>query len=665
MNDHWLKISALIGFLLVQVTLAFAETPSANPTQPPNVLFIAIDDMNDWTTLFDKDNPIKTPNLERLAKRGTFFTHAYCAAPGCNPSRTAILTGLRPSTSGVYSNGNPWKTLLPDVVTLPQHFKENNYATIGAGKIFHHGGTGTDRADNPSFQSFYKLQLHANKPAKNYNGYVRGRDHRGLASPSWDWGVHDVAKQTDEFTVEYVNQVMATHPQKKPLFLAAGIFRPHLPFWAPPATFTRYPFDKTRLPPMPKDDLDDVPAIGVRMAHTERFIWDNTTKKPEASPGSLKKMVQSYQASADYADEMVGRLLDQLDKTGRAKNTVIVLWSDHGYHLGDKTACVKSTLWEKANHVPFIIVAPGVTSPGTRCDRPVSLVDIYPTLIELAGLPKKDDLDGLSLVPLLKNPEAQWERPALMTQMRGNHAIRSQRWRYIRYSDDTEELYDHQSDPWEWKNLAADPSLAKIKAEHQKWLPEEKSTVRKSPKSRPTNKGGRPLRVAPRKPTSYKLTDNDILLADFEGDSYGDWLAEGKALGTRPSVANITPKNKLAGYVGRGLVNTFQGGDGTTGTLTSPAFTIQRKHINLLVGGGSHAGKTCVDLLVDGKVVRTASGLGVKDTNQAEVIDWHTWDVAPWAGKEARIRIVDQHSGGWGHILVDQIFQSDKALSVQ
>jgi arylsulfatase A-like enzyme len=449
----------------------------------PNILFIAIDDMNDWTTLFDKDNPIKTPNLERLAARGTFFSHAYCAVAACNPSRTAILTGLNPTTSGVYGNGQEWKKLLPDIVTLPQYFKQFEYATKGGGKVFHHGSTGSDRQDNPSFDEFFELRIHACKPDSNYNGYRKDPGIGGLSTASWDWGEHKAPKQTDEYTVEYIDSVMEKHPKSKPLFLAAGIFCPHLPFWAPPETFKRYPFDETRLPPMPANDLDDVPAIGKKMAGTEHFIWKNTTLPPENRPGSLKKMVQCYQASADFADEMVGRLIDKLDATGRAVNTIIVLWGDNGYHLGDKGACVKFTLWEKANRIPFIIVAPGITKPGSRCEKPVSLVDIYPTLIELANLPQKKDLDGLSLVPLLINPDLQWTRPAIMTMGPGNHAIRSERWRYIRYSDGTEELYDHQTDPWEWTNLAANLKYANVIAEHKKWLP-----VYEKPFSQSTNK---------------------------------------------------------------------------------------------------------------------------------------------------------------------------------
>jgi len=159
---------------------------------------------------------------------------------------------------------------------------------------------------------------------------------------------------------------------------------------------------------------------------------------------------------------MVGRLLDALDKSGRAENTIIVLWADHGYHLGDKESCVKFTLWEKANHVPFIILAPGVTKPGSVCDEPVTLLNIYPTLLELCSLPPKADNDGYSLVPLLKNPDAEWPHPAIMTQREGNHALRTDRWRYIRYKDGTEELYDHENDPWEWKNLAGEEKYAEV-----------------------------------------------------------------------------------------------------------------------------------------------------------------------------------------------------------
>jgi arylsulfatase A-like enzyme len=444
-----------------------ALNASASRKKQPNVLFIAIDDMNDWTTLFDKNNPIKTPNLERLAKRGMFFSRAYCAAPACLPSRTAIMSGYRPSTSGIYTNrDNPWPER---AVTLSQYFRDNGYLAKGAGKIFHHPFNGGRGPEDQGWDDFQKW-LPTRKPETNYNGYKKGMPGIGmLHSVIYDWGMHR-QKMVDEDMFEYVSSVME-EDYDKPLFLAAGIFKPHLPFYAPPEFFKQYPFEETKLPEMKTNDLDDVPPPGIEMAHNQHFIYENVMQKSDADPGSYKKMVQCYQASATYADSIVGRLLDKLDATGRADNTIIILWSDNGYHLGDKESCVKFTLWEKANHIPFIIVAPGVTRPGSRCDRPVGLVDIYPTLLELAGLPPKDGLDGKSLVPLLKKPQQKW-KPAIMTQGKGNHAIRSDRWRYIRYNDGSEELYDHDKDPYEWTNLAASPIYSNVIKEHRLYLQE-------------------------------------------------------------------------------------------------------------------------------------------------------------------------------------------------
>ena len=473
----------ILGALLLipLASVCSAQEPKADvetPATKMDILFIAIDDMNDWTTVFDENNPIKTPNLERLAARGAFFENAYCASPGCNPSRTAILTGLRPSTSGVYDNPYPWRKILPDAVTLPKYFNQHGYRTRGAGKIFHHARTGEDDPANPSFEEFFKMR-----------GSPRPKIRKG-AFGSFDWGPVE-EKLTDEFTVEWALERMKVMPRDKPLFLAAGIFHPHLPHFAPPKFFDLYPFDQVVMPPMPPGDLDDVSQLGIAMAHRE-WRWSGYLfydPPAEDDPASLKSLVRAYQASSSYADAKIGQLLDQLDATGRAENTIIVLWSDHGYHLGDKESVVKFTLWEKANHVPFIIVAPGITQPGTRIDTPVGLVNIYPTLLDLACLPAKPDLDGQSLVPLLKDTQAKWDRPALINQGRGNHAVRSRDWRYIRYKDGTEELYSCQTDdPWNHTNLLAGSDKEKysvVVAEHRKWLPKDEAPEREeAPKKR-------------------------------------------------------------------------------------------------------------------------------------------------------------------------------------
>lgn len=433
----------------------------------PNVLFIALDDLNDWTKVLDPKAPIRTPNIERLAKRGTLFTHAYCASAACNPSRTAIMTGLRPTTSGVYGNQTDWRKALPDAVTLPQHFMAHGYRAEGAGKIFHHhyGGAFHDQA---SFDDFLMMPNppDAPMPKKKLNGLAK------YGSPNTDWGPWpaDEADAIDVRTADYVIRSLRKK-HTKPFFLAAGIFRPHMPFFAPQRFFDLYPANDVTMPEIMKGDIDDLPSGASKLLTSKKWFFRELMKIEAKSPGTWKEAVRGYQASTTFADAQVGRILDALNNSDYADNTIIVLWSDHGYHLGEKEHWEKFALWEKTNHVPFIIVAPGVTRPGTRCEHPVSLIDMYPTLIELCDLKSKPELDGISLVPLLKNPDAEWSRPALMTYMRGNHAVRDRRWRYIRYKDGTEELYDHQNDPNEWANVAGDPKNKRIIDRLKQWLP--------------------------------------------------------------------------------------------------------------------------------------------------------------------------------------------------
>jgi len=432
-----------------------------------NVLFIALDDLNDWIKVLNPEAPIETPNIERLARRGTLFTNAYCASAACNPSRTAILTGLRPTTSGVYGNKADWRRALPSTVTLPQHFRTHGYRATGAGKIFHHhyGGAFHDRA---SFDDFLMMPdpPDAPMPEKKLNGLAE------YGSRNTDWGPWpaDEADAIDVKTANYVIESLS-RKHKKPFFLAAGIFRPHMPFFAPQRFFDFYPPGDVTMPKTFEGDLDDLPTGAGALLGSKKWFFSELMKIEKKSPGTWKEAVRSYQACATFADAQVGRIVDALERSDYADNTIIVLWSDHGYHLGEKEHWEKFALWEKTNHVPFIVAAPGVTRAGSRCKEPVSLIDIYPTLIELCGLRSKDELDGVSLVPLLRNPNAAWDRPALMTYQRGNHAVRNQRWRYIRYADGTEELYDHDSDPDEWHNVAGRPANAKTIDRLKRWLP--------------------------------------------------------------------------------------------------------------------------------------------------------------------------------------------------
>lgn len=459
------------------LTIAFCVTmliPAAAGASRPNVLFIAVDDMKDWVGFMGGyDGEVHTPHLDRLAARGVAFTNAHCAAPVCCPSRTAIMTGLMPSTSGIYNNGQWWKPHMPEVVTIPVQFRNHGYEVAGAGKIFHHTA-----GNNPPYQwDAYRRLTFDNDPwfrsAKlNYPWSKSGPPPAGFPFAGMaglphenDWGSLGIeeAEYDDARTARYAVEFLGRR-HAEAFFLACGIFRPHLPWYVPREYFGLYPLDEIELPVVREDDLDDIPAEGRALSEARRsdFI------KIEAA-GKWKHAVQAYLASISFADAQVGRLLDALDNGGYAGNTIVVLWSDHGWHLGEKSHWHKSTLWEEGTRVPFIFVVPGVARAGERCESAVSLVDIYPTLNELCGLPAIDAHDGESLAALLRNPAAGRRRPAITQYQPGQCAVRGDRYRYIRYADGSEELYDHRSDPHEWVNLAGNPDHARAKAELARW----------------------------------------------------------------------------------------------------------------------------------------------------------------------------------------------------
>ncbi len=431
----------------------------------PDILFIVVDDLNDWISLLDPAAPIPTPNLERLARRGMLFTRAYCASPACNPSRTAALTGLRPATTGVYGNASDWRQALPRRRTVMQQFKAAGYEVKGAGKIFHHHHNGAFH-DDASFDEFQALRPQSYPPQK-LNG---GADY-GSRNTDWGkWPLRD-ADTVDASTVDYCLRALADPDRNRPLFLACGLFRPHSPFFAP-APYHE-PFQDLKLPDRDPDDWTDLPPGAVSLLKPKRWFWKGLMRLEARRPGSWRAFVQAYAACVAFADAQVGRLLDALDRHRLWDRTVIVLWSDHGFHLGEKNHLEKFALWEKTTHIPLIIVAPGLTRPGSRCDRPVDLMSLYPTLLELGNLPPDPQCDSRSLVPLLRQPDAPWNSPALTTYLPGNHSVRSDRWRYIRYANGDEELYDHRSDPDERDNLAAERRFADILSDHRKWLPAE------------------------------------------------------------------------------------------------------------------------------------------------------------------------------------------------
>jgi len=450
-------ILALIAALLLSSGYECAAA------QKPNVLFIAIDDQNDWIGHLGGHPMAKTPNLDKLAARGTTFLNAHCNAPLCNPSRTSLMLGLRPTTTGIYGL-SPWFRTLPqwkDRVTLPQHFKAHGYRTLSTGKIYHGG----PKQRGAEFDMWGSAGGVGTKPPKKLIGATPMGNN-----PLMDWGVwpldnDDTGKgdyQVASWTVEQIKSA----PKDQPFFLAAGFFLPHVPCYATQKWFDLYPDDDSVLPPVKDGDRLDTP----------RFSWYLHWELPEPRLKWVKEhnqwrnLVRSYLACTSFVDAQVGRIVAALDEAGLAENTIIVLWGDHGWHLGEKEITGKNTLWDRGTKVPLIFAGPGV-SKGGRTTQPAELLDIYPTLIELAGLAPRTDLEGISLVSQLKDSAAKRELPAITSHNQGNHGIRSERWRYIHYADGSEELYDMQADPNEWTNLAGNPEQAAIIAEHKRWLP--------------------------------------------------------------------------------------------------------------------------------------------------------------------------------------------------
>ena len=421
---------------------------------------ICVDDLNDWIGCLGGNPDSVTPNFDRLAKESVLFTSAHCAAPLCNPSRAALMTGIRPSTSGVYQNNQPWRTApaLAKTRTLPQHFSDHGYKSIGGGKTYH------DSYPDPESWEEYFPSKTQQKPADPKPAKIPASGLPAMAH--FDWGPITEGDEAmgDHKVVDWaMGQMNKDHG--KPLFLAVGLFRPHLPWYVPKKYFDLYPVSKLTLPKVNGDDLDDIPPLGRKMAKP------NGDHKVVTDHGKWKEGVQAYLASIRFTDTELGRLLDGFAKSAMAKNSVVILWSDHGWHLGEKLHWRKFTLWEEATHNVLMMKVPGLTKAGGRCDRAVSLMDVFPTLTDVCGLPSKKECEGVSLRPLLANPAAKWDRPALTTFGNNNHAVRSDRWRYIRYSDGTEELYDRSKDPMEWKNLAGEAQYASVKTEHAKWLP--------------------------------------------------------------------------------------------------------------------------------------------------------------------------------------------------
>ena len=461
----YLKSAIRIKRLLLAIALLAGCSPPARKedTPPrPNVLFISLDDLNDWMEPLGGNLQAKTPNLMAFSKEAVNFNNAYCASPGCNPSRGAILTGLHTYTSGLYSNYQDWRKIprLRQSPTLNQYFRNNGYYTAGAGKIYHYEQVDTagwvdyfPSKTQPMPEDSFPAMRPANMPAfkHSYNMF--------------DWSPLTI---TDEEMGDYQSVAYITEQLKKkhdtPFFLACGVYRPHHPWYVPQKYFDMFPLDSIKLPKLQADDTTD---LGI-FARKEIIERGGNYHKHVVQAGQWKKAIQGYLASIAFSDAMTGKLLKALRESAYANNTIVVIWSDHGWQLGEKNHWRKFALWENVIRSVLMIQAPkgfaalprGSTSG--RATSLVSLIDIYPTLAELCGLPKRTDLDGTSLVPLLEKPSLEFDRPIITTYDYGSYSVRYQNWHYIRYIDDSQELYNLQADPNEWTNLVGQTNVEEI-----------------------------------------------------------------------------------------------------------------------------------------------------------------------------------------------------------
>lgn len=445
--------SLTLGFFLIASSLG-AKTGSTKP----NVLLIAIDDLNDWVGFLGGHSQANTPHMDALAKRGRNFTNAHCSVPVCTASRLSVVSGVSPTTHGSYEFGPRYEEL-PALMTAPtihRYFKDRGYYVLSGGKILHHGFNGRLKNDLDRWlgrEKNKKSEMPINRP-KDWSG-------------AWDWGMYpenDLQMADLRLAVKAANVLKEDFDQ--PFMMTVGFFRPHVPLLVPSKWFDLYEVDSLELPSSGASDLDDLPPnflnineYAVAPTHAEVIKND-----------SWRSLTHAYLASVSFVDHCVGIVMDALDFSEYAENTIIVLWSDHGFHLGEKQHWAKRTLWEESTRVPLLFVGPGI-EPGKPCVESVSLLDLYPTLVDLCNLPENPRLEGISLVPQLNDPATQRHQPAITSSYFGNHSVRSKYWRLISYENGSKELYDHRNDPGEYNNLADDSSHQKIKEALVQWVP--------------------------------------------------------------------------------------------------------------------------------------------------------------------------------------------------
>ena len=454
-----LPVRLFVAFVVAWGACFSVSDTFAGDRPKPNVVLIAIDDLNDWVGCLGGHPQAKTPNIDALARRGVLFTNAHCQSPVCNPSRASMMTSLYPETTGIYFLSPSFEAspIAMKSTPMPQRFEAEGYYLTAAGKLFHH-------KENPKYLPNYAGSF------GGFGPYPKQKLSPYPGHPLWDWGVYpDHDRDMPDYKIASWAGEQLAKDYDKPLFLGVGFYRPHVPQYTPKKWLDLHPIDGVELPVTAEDDLDDLSPYAInltRLKHvspTHRWVVEN---------GQWKPLVQTYLACVSFVDAQVGRVLAALDESAHKDNTVVVLYSDHGFELGEKERWAKRSLWENSTRVPMIIMGPGIEG-GRVCHKPVELIDIYPTLLDLIGGAADPKHEGQSLVPLLKDVKADWPHMARTSFGPGNVAIKSERYRYIRYRDGSEEFYDLGSDPHELTNLIDNPLLGKLLEVFREQLPKD------------------------------------------------------------------------------------------------------------------------------------------------------------------------------------------------
>ena len=463
--------SSLLLFFIFSCSEKKSSDQAEKLVKHPNVLFIAIDDLNDWITPLGGNEQAITPNMDSFAKQAVNFTKNYCTSPGCAPSRASVMTGEYPYNSGMYSNYQDWRKVpsIQNAVTLGQYFRQNGYYSAGAGKIYHYGDIAPRTWDNyfPSQEQNMPEEFIPEDAPMNMPPFKH-------MYSMFDW--HELPlkdEETADFqSINYISQQLQKK-HEKPFFLACGIYRPHLPWNVPKKYFDLFPLEDIKLPAMIENDTSD---LGNRAKEISRR--GGNYHKHIVKAGKWEEAIRGYLASVAYADAMFGKLIKNLSESEYAENTIVVLWSDHGWQLGEKMHWRKFALWENSIRTTLMIKTPeGIQSlpegsmASKRIKEPTSLVDLYPTLIDLCNLPEKEGLDGISLKPYLKKGNELLDRPIITSYDQVDFSVRYKNWHYIKYVDDSEELYNLENDPNEWYNIAANENMEAIKLQLFKMLP--------------------------------------------------------------------------------------------------------------------------------------------------------------------------------------------------